>query len=101
MKCIKELVDHIYEEIDDAKVYALQAIEMKDIDRSLGDAYIILAKEEMGHMTRLHDQVSRIITDYRNQKGEPPEAMLSIYNWEHNKIITKTAEIQVIINSYK
>ena len=101
MKCIKELTEHIYEEIEDAKAYALQALEMKDVDRSLGDTYITIAKEEMSHMSRLHDQVTRIINDYRNQKGEPPEAMLQIYNWEHKKIMTSAAEAQVIINNYK
>lgn len=101
MKCIKEMVDHIYEELDDAKEYALEAIEIKDINRSLGDTYIILAKEEMGHMNRLHDQVTGIITEYRNQKGEPPEAMLKIYNWEHKKIMECAATVQVLINNYK
>lgn len=71
MKCIKELVEKIYEEIDDAESYAELAIQYATEDRTLADTYIILAKEEVTHMNRLHEQVMRVIAEYRNRNGEP------------------------------
>lgn len=52
-------------------------------------------------MNRLHDQVTRVIYDFRNSKGEPPKEMMALYEYEHNKIIKRAAEVQYIINMYK
>ena len=101
MKCIKELVEKIYEEIDDAESYAELTIQYATEDRALADTYITLAKEEVTHMNRLHEQVMRVIAEYRNKNGEPPQAMTDIYNWEHKRIVKQAAQVQVVINSYK
>lgn len=101
MKCIKELVDHIYEEINDACEYASQAIEAKNKDRTLGDTYINIAKEEMNHMNRLHEQVTRLIAERKTKAEEIPTGMSEIYEWEHEKIIREAAKVQVIIGLYK
>ena len=101
MLCIKELSEKIYEELDDAKWYAEKAIKYKDTDKQLGDTYIQISKEEMAHMNRLHDQITRVIYDYRNAKGEPPKEMMALYEYEHNQIIERAAQVQYIISMYK
>lgn len=77
------------------------AIQYATEDRALADTYITLAKEEVTHMNRLHEQVMRVIAEYRNKNGEPPQAMTDIYNWEHKRIVKQAAQVQVVINSYK
>lgn len=101
MLCIKELSEKIYEELNDAKFYAEIAVKYKDSDKQLGDTYIQISKEEMAHMNRLHDQVTRVIYEYRNSKGEPPKEMMALYEYEHNKIIEYAAQVQYIIGMYK
>lgn len=101
MLCIKELSEKIYEELDDAKSYAEMAVKYKDTDKQLGDTYIQISKEEMAHMNRLHDQVTRVIYEYRNAKGEPPKEMMALYEYEHNKIMEYAAQVQYIIGMYK
>lgn len=101
MKYIKELIDHIYEEINDACEYANQAIGTRDKDKALGDTYINIAKEEMNHMNRLHEQVTRLIAEQKVKAQDTPQGMIEIYEWEHEKIIKEAAEVQVIIGLYK
>lgn len=55
----------------------------------------------MAHITRLHDEVVRIIETYRAEKGEPPADMLAIYNYLHKKHIEKVAEIKRYQEMYK
>lgn len=101
MLVIKDLVEEIYEEIDGARKYAENALRLKDKDKSLSEMYIGMAKEELGHMNRLHDQVVRIISEYRVSSGEVPKGMEEIYEWQHQKIIKCSAEVKVLIEGYK
>lgn len=101
MLVIKDLIEEIYEELDGARGYAENALKLKDKDKSLSEMYISMAKEELGHMNRLHDQIVRIISEYRIKNGEAPKGMEEIYEWQHQKIIQCSAEIKVLIESYK
>ena len=101
MKCIGELVDHIYEELNDAENYAELAISCSAEDRQLAETYISISKEEINHMNRLHDQIIRLIQDKKNQGIEIPHGMQEIYDYEHKKIIKRAAEVQLVISSYK
>lgn len=99
--CIRQLVEKIYEEIEDAQSYTELALEYKNEDRVLGEAYIQLAKDEMAHMNKLHDQVSREITEWKNNNPEAPQGMLGLYEYEHGKMIECAAKVQLMINTYK
>jgi hypothetical protein len=60
------------------------------------DTLLTLSRQEVNHANMLHTHVERLIKDYRNEHGEPPEAMLAVYNWEHEKMIDAAARTRVL-----
>lgn len=101
MKKIEQVVHRIEEEIEDAKNYAILAIEMKHSDPSLSHIYYTLSTEEEKHQEMLHEQVVRIIDKYRKEKGEPPAPMMAVYDYLHRKAIEKMAEVRRYQDVYK
>ena len=101
MKIIGDLSDMIEEEIADAEKYARHALNHKEDHPELAATFYQLSLEEMKHMTMLHDQVVRIIADYRKTNGEPPEAMLTLYNYLHKRHIEKAADVKAMQAMYK
>ena len=100
MQIIKTLVDKINDELDDANKYIKCAYRVKDEDTKLADTFYDLSLEEMKHMTLLHDQVVRIINDYKREH-EVPEVMQMLYNDEHEKIIKRAAKIKAKQEGFK
>lgn len=98
MKLIQKLADMIDEEIADARRYAKCALEHKDMDPELARTFTMLANEELNHSNMLHTQVVRIIKKYREENGEPPAHMLTIYEYLHDKSIEKAAEVRLLLN---
>ena len=47
-------------------------------------------------MNMLHAQVVKIIEAYRKENGEPPAAMLAIYEYLHDKQIDELAEVTAL-----
>ena len=96
MKIIKCMSEQITDEICDAKKYAKCALKYKDEKPELGKLYMKLSQSEMEHMALLHEAVVGIIADYRKENGEPPEAMLAVYNYLHEKQIDDAAEVKAL-----
>ena len=101
MKIIETLSEKISEEIHDAKEYAKMAIENRDMFPDLAKTLYDLSTEEMGHMFRLHSAVAEIIEQYRKDKGEPPEAMLAVYEYLHKMQIEQAAEVKRLQEMFK
>lgn len=102
MKIIKCLVEDIEEELESAEHYAKLATQYKDEDRELADVYAKLANIELEHVDALHNQVVRIIKDWRTKSGEePPAAMQAVFDWEHNKQIDKVKQIKILLGLYR
>lgn len=101
MKIIEKLSDMIEEEISDAEKYARCAILHKSDMPKLAELFFRLSNEEMNHMTLLHDAVTGIILDYRQEHGEPPETMLAVYDYLHRKQIEHAGEVKAMQSLYK
>lgn len=97
MKIIEQLSDMISEEIDDAMKYA-KCAKLHEDDMELSRTFSLLANEELNHMDILHSQVTRIIKDYRENRGEPPADMMAVYNYLHKRQIDRVADVKSMLS---
>lgn len=100
MEIIKQLVEKIDDELEDAEKYIKLACKNKENDSVLADTYYKLSLEEMNHMTLLHDQVVRIINDYKKSNTVPP-GMQTLYDYLHGRQIKWAAKIKAKQDGYK
>ena len=100
MEKIKQISCDIKDELKDAKKYAKKALLYKDTDPSLAEMYYGLAREEMGHMERLHNMVVKIIKLYRDEHGDPPPAMQARYDFLHEEFTERAIHIQKYFDRY-
>lgn len=96
MKIIKCLSELIQDELSDAEKYVELALKYEDEDKETAKLFYDLSSEEMKHMQKLHDRVAAIISMYRSKNGDPPESMLAVYNYLHEKQIERTKEVKIL-----
>lgn len=101
MKVIKCLSEKIEEELTDANSYIDIAMEWRDQEPETADLFYELSMEEMGHMDRLHNEVVRQINAYKERSGEPPENMMTLYQYLHEKHIGEEMKIKIKQGMYK
>jgi hypothetical protein len=101
MKLIKELEELIEEEIHDVKKYAKLAAELKDEHPGLAQVLYTISTQEDSHQAALHNEVVKIIENYRKTHGAPPAAMLAVYEYLHKKSIEKLADARHYQDVYK
>ena len=101
MKIIEYISEKIEDEIDDAADYAKHAILERDLHPWLGELLYTLSTEETRHRGMLHDAVVRLIKEYRDRVGEPPDDMMARYNYLHNKHIDDAKEAKLFQMMYK
>ena len=101
MKIIEKLSDMIEEELNDAEKYARCALREKEERPALAQTFYNLSVDELKHMSILHDEVTRIINEYRAQGEEVPVEMQAIYDYIHRKHIDKATSVKIIMESYK
>lgn len=101
MKIIKELSEMIDEELEGAENYAKMAAHYRVENPSLASVFYEISTQEMRHVTMLHDEVAKVIKAHRETHGEPPAAMMAIYDWEHKKQIEKANRVKVMQGQYR
>lgn len=98
IKCLSELIE---DELSDSSKYIDLAMKWKPDEPDTAELFYELSVEEMGHMERLHQEVSELIEDYRKQHGEPPKDMMVLYDYLHEKHIGHATQIKVKQGMYK
>ena len=98
IKCLSELIE---EELDDACKYVDLAMRWKQDEPDTADVFYELSLGEMGHMEKLHQEVADLIEEYRNEHGEPPKEMMTLYEYLHGKHIARATEIKIKQGMYK
>lgn len=101
MKVIKKLSGMIDDEIADVKKYSKCALMYKDEHPQLAADLNAISIDEAKHMEILHNDVVKIIKEYREKNGEPPASMLEVYEYLHNKHIDDFNEAKRYQDEYK
>ena len=101
MKIIKELAEMINDEVKGAACYAKKSVLLKDEYPELAKTFFTLANEELEHVKILHGAVAKMIEEYRAENGEPPEGMLAVYNYLHEKQIDNVQDVRGMLAEYK
>lgn len=101
MKDIKLLVDHIEDELEDACMYAKLALEYKHKDQDMAQMFYKLSTEEMNHKDMLHNQATKLIAEYRRTTGEPPAAMMAVYEFMHERFMVQAEKVLNLQNMYR
>ena len=101
MKIIKELEELIEEEIHDVKKYAKLAAAVKADHPGLAQVFYNLSTQEDTHQAALHDEVVKIIEQHRRTHGDPPPAMMAVYDYVHKKHIDALAEARQYQEIYR
>ena len=95
MKIIKVMSEKIKEELKDAEAYIDLAMEWKKDEPDAADVFAELSAEEMGHVDKLHTEVTKLISRYRQTKGEPPAGMMAIWEYMHEQQMETAMMIKV------
>ena len=101
MKIIKVLEELIEDEIHDVKKYAKLAVEHKEDRPALAQVFYNLSTQEDGHQSTLHAEVVKLIEEHKRKHGEPPAAMMAVYEYIHKRHIDELAEARVYQDFYK
>ena len=101
MIIIKKLVKMIDEELEDAKRYAECALKERESNPAMANVFYTLSQDEMKHMNMLHAEVVKLIEAHKREKGEPPAAMLAVWEYKHEEHIEAAEEIMVLQGMFK
>ena len=101
MKLIKELEELIEDEIRDVEKYAKMAAELKSEHPNLAQVLYSISTQEDAHQAALHTEVVTLIEEHRRKHGEPPAAMMAVYDYLHKRHIENLAEARRYQEIYK
>ena len=101
MKLIKELEELIEDEIHDVKKYAKMAAELKEKYPTLAQTLYSISTQEDAHQAAIHSEVVKIVDEFKKNGGEPPAAMMAVYEFLHNRHIENLAEARRYQDIYK
>lgn len=87
--------------MQDADKYIDLANRWKSEEPDTADLFYELSLEEMGHMEKLHEEVTELIEEYRKEHGEPPKDMMILYEYLHEMHIKTATQIKVKQGMYK
>ena len=101
MKVIRDLSEMIEDTIECAEKYISTAIEWKDEYPEVAKALATVSEGEMASVGVLHTAVAKVIAEYRKANGEPPEPMMAVSNYLHEKHISNAARVKAMQAMYK
>jgi ferritin len=101
MKIIKKISEQIDEEIEGALWYAEEALMTAHEHPSLAKTLYSISEQELHHVDMLHEEVVKLIESHRREHGEPPAAMMAVYDYLHKKQIENVAKVKHYLEQFK
>lgn len=98
MKKIKDLVEHIDDEIADAQHYAEDYVEKKvNGESSMASKYKEMATDELKHATYLHDYAVEEIKKFQLANIKAPAEMTDAWETAHRRYVDKVAWVKQML----
>lgn len=101
MREIKELSQMILEEVHDAMKYAKRALEKKELRPDLARMFDNLSRQEMEHMTMLHNAAVGLINEAKRNGATVPPGMMEAYELVHGMMIDEADEVKRLQQMYR
>lgn len=101
MRVIQELIDKMYDVIDEVEYYASKAHHFRAEHKALADAYIKSAEAHIEIFRNLHDTVMKLIAEQKEKGKVPTPEMQTIYDHEHNRVIEEFHKAKWMVEEYK
>ena len=105
MKLIKEITEHIEEEMDGICSYIKFANEVKGHNEHVFDILMTVIPQEIKHVEIWHDaamrEINKIKDTFLSQGKEIPSYMLELWNEEHNDYIEEMAKMRYQLEMLK
>ena len=97
MKLIKDYVDRIDEEIEDAKNYAEKYVEYKvKNDMTRANKYKEMANDELKHAMYVHEMATKEI-DKLSKVYTPPAEMMEKWEKAHKEYVERVAWVKQML----
>lgn len=101
MKIIEKLSQMIADELDGAEEYITEALQLRDSDTRLANTFYDISGQEMNHVNLLHGEAERLIEEYKQKNGAPPEGMMMLYEYLHKQHISRAGKIKAMQQMYR
>ena len=101
MIVIANVSDTIEELLNLAEEHIEYAHEIREEYPNLAQNYYSMSISEITCIASLHEQVVKLIEDYRREHGDPPERMMGRYEYLHKKHIEKANKIKILQSLFK
>jgi hypothetical protein len=80
--------------------YAEKAAVIKTEHKSLAEVYVKIAEEHVEIYKMLHDKVVDLIEEEKRKGVSPPNFMLEVWNFEHERLIEEFAKVKFLISEF-
>lgn len=101
MQELKEIIRDIGDKLDNAEMYAKEAVKHKTQYPSLAGVYCRIAQDDLTHVEMLHKQAVDMIGEKQRSGVSVPPAMQAVWDYEHEKQIEDAADVRRLIDMYK
>jgi hypothetical protein len=101
MIIIKQIAEMIEDELEGAEHYAKCAVKWKEENPTLAKTFYDISTDELRHVALLHGEVVALIEKHRKTHGEPPAAMLAVWEYMHERQIEDMNEVKMLQSQYR
>ena len=101
MKILKDMIEKADDTLEEIEWYGEKALHYKTDHKSVADVYNKIADMHITIYDMLHKEMVALIDEYRRTGHTPPPEMLTIWDYEHEKLIKEFSEAKVMVDEYK
>lgn len=91
---LKMLIEDMWEELHDCDKYAKRAFKYKDKNKAMSEAFAQTAREEYTHFERLHEMAIKCINSMRDEHGDIPAYVHTVWDWECEKLLDRAVHVK-------